>query len=420
MIKIIPVAPGVTLRAMKTDKFKTACFSVNFLRPHEAQTAALDALLPSVLLRGTEKYPDIRSISMRMDELYGASFGTLIRRKGEIKLMGFYADFIEEEFLPQGETVFESMVDFLEEVVYHPLTEEGSFCQRNVEGEKQNLVNAIASSMNDKRSYSVSKMLQIMCDGEAYGIPRLGRVEDVKAITPDSLWEHYQRVLRTSRVELYYAGRKEPEQVAEAFARVFDGKVRENPAPAATRVIRSVEKMKEVSEAMNVTQGKLVMGLRTGITVEDPDYPALVLLNGVFGGGPTSKLFANVREKLSLCYYASASVEKYKGIMVVSSGVDFENFQKAKEAILGELDDCKKGKISREELETARRLVLSGLRASLDAPVQLDEYYMGAAIAKVDSIPELMEKISLTTLEEVIGAAQKLAVDTIFFLKGEQ
>ena len=147
MITTITLAPGVTLHTLKSDKFKTACFSLNFLRPHDRENAAMDALLPSVLLRGTEKYPDIRSISSRLDELYGASLGTLVRRKGEVKLTGFYADFIEDAFLPEGETVFSPMVDFVQEVLYRPYLEKGCFCPRFVEGEKQNLMNAIASSI---------------------------------------------------------------------------------------------------------------------------------------------------------------------------------------------------------------------------------------------------------------------------------
>ena len=149
MTKNIVLAPGVTLRALQTDKFKTACFSVNFLRPHCRQTAAADALLPSVLLRGTEQYPDIRSISMHLDELYGTGFGTLVRRKGEVKLTGFYADFIDDAFLPDGEAIFPAVTDFLREVLYHPLTENGCFSAKNVEGEKQNLINAIEANLND-------------------------------------------------------------------------------------------------------------------------------------------------------------------------------------------------------------------------------------------------------------------------------
>lgn len=419
MIKTIPVAPGITLRAMQTDKFKTACFSVNFLRPHTAADAAFDALLPSVLLRATERYPDIRSISMQLDALYGASLGTLIRRKGEVKLMGFYADFIEDRFLPEGESVFAPILELTEEILFHPLTQNGVFCEQNVEGEKQNLINAMEAEMNDKRTYAVAKMLRAMCEKEAYGVPRLGRAEDVRAITPETLWAHYQKVLKTSRIELFYEGQKSPEEAAEAFRKLFAGKQPETCTPVGTRVIRAAEKTRELSQSMDVTQGKLVIGLRTGITVEDADYPALLLLNAVYGAGVTSKLFVNVREKMSLCYYASSSLEKYKGVMVVSSGVDFGNFETAKTAILRELEDCKCGKITSEELESARRAVLSALRASQDSPAQLDEFYMGTSIAKMDDFEELTKKVADLTVEDLTAAAQKLTVDTIYFLKGE-
>lgn len=419
MIQIIPVAPGITLRAMQTEKFKTACFSVNYLRPHTAETAALDALLPSVLLRATERYPDIRSISMQLDALYGASLGTMLRRKGEVKLVGFYAEFIEDAFLPEGETVFAPVLEMVEQVLFHPLTENGVFCAQNVEGEKQNLINAIESELNDKRSYATTQMLNVMCAEEAYGVPRLGRAEEARAITPEALWEHYQKVLTTSRIELFYAGRKDPKTVAQALKKLFAGHHPQVCVPVGTQVIRRAEAVKESSQSMDVTQGKLVIGLRTGITVEDADYPALVLLNAAFGAGVTSKLFVNVREKLSLCYYASSSLEKFKGVMLISSGVDFANFEKAKTAILNELDACKRGEISSEELESARRMVLSAFRASQDSPAQLDEFHMGAAIAEVDDIDELMKKFRVLTVDDLTAAAQKLTVDTVYFLKGE-
>ena len=418
MIKTIAVAPGITLRAMQTEKFKTACFSLNFLRPHTAADAALDALLPSVLLRATEHYPDIRSISMQLDALYGASLGTLIRRKGEIKLVGFYADFIEDAFLPEGESVFAPIVDLTEEILFRPLTENGVFCAQNVEGEKQNLINAIEAEMNDKRTYAMAKMLRVMCENESYGVPRLGRAEEVRVITPQTLWAHYQKVLKTSRIELFYAGQKSPETVAEAFRRLFAGKQPETCTPVGTQVVRTAEKTRELSERMDVTQGKLVIGLRTGITVEDADYPALLLLNAVYGSSMTSKLFVNVREKLSLCYYASSAIEKNKGIMLISSGIDFAQYETAKNAILGELEACRRGDISEEELESARLAVLSALRAALDAPARLDDYYIGNAVAGGCTIEELLERVATLKKEDLVRAAQRITTDTVYFLKG--
>ena len=415
----ITIAPGVTLRALHTDKFKTSCFSINFLRPHCKEKASLDALLPSVLLRATEKYPDIRSISSHLDELYGATFGTLVRRKGEHKMVGFYADFIEDAFLPEGESVFAPMVDFAEEVLLHPLTENGIFVEKFVEGEKQNLVNAIESNLNDKRAYAHRQMLNHMCANESYGVPRLGYVEDVEKITAQSLWEHYREVIATSRVEIFYAGRKSAEEVAKAFAPLF---VRENTEFIFTQttIVNDVQEVKEITEALDVTQGKLVIGLRTQTTCEDEDYPALLLLNAVYGTGMTSKLFVNVREKMSLCYYASSSMDKYKGVMIISSGIAFENYEIAKKAIFDELEACKRGEISEQEIETARKQVLSALRMSMDAPVRLDDFYLGMAVAKVTDLPEMMQKIEELTVEDLAKVAQKLKTDTIYFLKGEE
>lgn len=412
------LASGVTLHALLTDKFKTGCFSINFLRPHNRQTAALDALLPSVLLRATEHYPDIRAISMHLDELYGASFGTIVRRKGEVKLTGFYADFIEDAFLPQGEHIFEKTAAFAKEVLLHPYTENGGFAERFVEGEKQNLINAIEGAVNDKRTYATQKMVRTMCENEAYGVPRLGEAEDVKKITAQRLWEHYLWVLEHSRVEIFYAGRQDAQTVAAAFADLLPQR-NGSFETASTEVIPSAQTIRECSETMDVTQGKLVMGLRTGITASDNDFAALMLLNAVYGSGVTSKLFVNVREKMSVCYYASSSVDKNKGLMIISSGIDFADYDRAKDAILKELEDCKQGIISAEELESARTQTVSALRMAMDAPNRLDDFYIGMAIQPCEDIPELMRHIETLTADDLAAAARKLTLDTVYFLKGE-
>lgn len=414
----IPVAPGVTLRALQTDKFKTACFSVNFLRTHRAETAAADALLPSVLLRGSSQYPDMQQISVRLDELYGASFGTLVRRKGEIALTGFYADFIEDAFLPEGESIFADMLAFLEDVLWHPVTEQGVFCKKFVEGEKQNLINTIEATLNDKRSYAAQRMLEIMFRDESYGVPRLGRVEDVERLTAEDLWKHYQDTLLRCPVEIFYAGRKSPEEAAAAFAKVFAQRQEAVWEPLQSSPFRPVSSLKEVSEPMDVTQGKLVMGLRTPIVQGDSRYAALSLLNAVLGSGMTSKLFVHVREERSLCYYASTAIEKYKGLLTISSGIEFSDYETAKDAILNELEACKRGDITEQELESARLQVLSGLRMALDVPARLDDFYLGMAIQPGEDLPQHMERIRHLTVTDLSEAARTLQLDTIYFLKG--
>ncbi len=411
--------PGVYLRAIQTDKFKTGCLSLNFVRPLTASEAPLASLLPSVLLRGTAHYPDIRSISSFLDAHYGASVGALVRKKGEILTTGFFADFLEEALLPAGEQVFSPILDFLGELLFAPRMENGMFLPDAVEGEKRNLLDSIDWRINDKRSYAKSQMIAAMCAGEAFGIPRIGNRAEAEAITHEQLVSYYQRVLTNSRLELFYMGRRDPETVATEMTSLLRPLPRGAVDPVQTVYVGKTGPVRMVEEGLDVTQGKLCMGLRTGTYGSDPLYPALMLLNVIFGAGPTSKLFMNVREKMSLCYYASSSLDRFKGIMVISSGIEFQNFEIAKTEILRQLDACICGDITDEEMENARRALLSALRASLDAPSRMDEYLLGCALSGRDeSVEALMEQIRAVTLPQVQEAASRLCLDTVYFLKG--
>ena len=415
----IELLPGVFLRAVQTDKFKTGCLSISFLRPLCREEAAKNALLPSVLLRGTKQHPDIMRISMLLDELYGAAVGTLVRKKGEVQTWGFYADFIEDAYTLEGENVFAEVCGFLRELLLEPVTEQGVFCRDFVEGEKVNLCNSIAAEINDKRSYAVLRLLRTMCREERYSVSRLGDRESAEAVTPEDLYAHYQRTLAASRVELFYMGRKPLCEVERQVRTMLDGLPRAALDPIGTEVVERAGSVRTVDERMDVTQGKLSLGFRTGCTGGDKDYTALFLLNAVYGGAVTSKLFQNVRERLSLCYYASSSLEKHKGLMVVSSGIEFANYEVAKAEILRQLDDCWEGKITDEELESARAYLISALRASMDRPGGLDDFYLSQAIAGLSgTMEDRIEALRRVTKDEVAAAARKLTLDTVYFLKG--
>lgn len=415
----IMLLPGVYLTAVQTDKFKTGCFSINFLRLISREEASWNALIPSVLLRGSVQYPDIPSISARLDELYGASMGTLVRKKGEVQLVGFFADFVEDALA--GEPVFAPMLEFVAEILLHPLTKEGHFVPEFVEGEKRNLSNAIAARINDKRSYAVSQMLRIMCRNERYGVPRLGELEDVSRADAQSLYEHYRKVLAESQVELFYMGRKDAHEAAAQLKDVFSALPRaQSFVPVATEPGEVRAQVREARDSLDVTQGKLAIGLRTGCTVQDEGYPALMMLNAVYGGGVTSKLFQNVREQMSLCYYASSSVEKFKGVMVVSAGIEFDQYQTAKDEILRQLELCRAGQITDEEFSAARRYILSELKLAQDSPGRLDDFYMGQAIAGLSgTMDDLAEGIGRVTKDDVVAAARRLQLDTVYFLEGQ-
>ena len=415
----IQLKPGVYLRAIQTEKFKTGCLSLNFVRPLTPVEAPLAALLPSVLLRGTEQYPDIRAISSFLDARYGASVGTLVRKKGEILTTGFYADFLEEKFLPAGEQVFAPMLDFLGELLFAPCMENGYFLSDAFEGEKQNLLDSIDWRLNDKRAYAQEQMLRVMCAKEAYGIPRLGDREEAEKITPAALVNYYRHLLSHSRLELFYMGRRSPEEVRQALTDILEPLPIAEPDSASTCVLKGGGEVRYVTQTMDVTQGKLCMGFRTGLTGADPEYPAMMLFCAVYGGGATSKLFMNVREKRSLCYYVSATLDKFKGLMTVSSGIEAKNYDIAQEEILRQLEACVQGQITVEELECARKSLLSSLSAFLDAPGRIDEYMLGCALSGSEvPIGTLMERLSQVTLAQVVDAAKRVHLDTVYFLKG--
>jgi len=413
--------PGVWLNMVHTDKFKTGCFSINFLRPLARESAAPNALIPAVLLRGCRTAPDIRQISERLDTLYGASVGTLIRKKGEVQTVGLYADFLEDRYT-DGDAVFSPMMEFVRELVFAPCKENGGFVGSFLDGERCNLINTIDGRINDKRSYAVTRLLQNMFAGEAYAVPRLGEKDTLESLTGERLFTHWQDILSGSQVELFYLGQQPAEQVCAVMEHlVCDLPRASDLTPVTTNTAASVDKVRYVEESMDVLQGKLTMGLRTDITVGNPRYPAMVMLNTVFGAGMTSKLFLQIREEQSLCYYANSSLDKFKGVMVVGSGIDFDKYEIARDGILHQLDLCKQGEITDQELESARSYLISAFRTSIDSPGRLDDYAIGQAIAGLEGgMEQMIDQIGRVTKDQVIEAANSLQLDTVYFLKGAE
>jgi len=415
----IELMPGIHLNLVQTDRFKTGCFSFNLLRPLTLETASINALIPSILLRGCESYPSMQQISHRLDFLYGASVGTLVRKKGEVQSVGLYADFLEDRYA-ESEPVFHQMMEFLADLLFAPCKDADGFVGEYVEGEKLNLANAIDAKINDKRAYANSRLLKYMCAGERFAVPRLGEKEQLLAADPKQLLNQWQSLLASSRVELFYLG----QQPKDVVLQTMDQLLRRMPARASAAVVGTELTLPQrpvqyVEEAMDVTQGKLSIGLRTPITVLDERYPALMLLNSVFGAGMTSKLFEKIREELSLCYYANSSMDKFKGIMVIGSGIEFDKYEVARDGILNQLELCKAGEITADELEAARSYLISALRTGNDSPGRLDDYAIGQAIAgRTDTMEDMAKKLQTITLDQVVEAANTLSLDTVYFLKG--
>ena len=414
--------PGVWLRTIHTNKFKSAFLSLTLMTPLEEETAAANALIPSVLRRGTQEHPDLEALSAALDQLYGGAVEPAVRKKGETQCVGFLASFLDDAYTLAGEAVLEPAAALLGELLLRPRLEDGLFCGDYVAGERANLIDRIRAQINDKRWYARARLTQLMCREEAFGVDRLGSEERAAAITPESLWERYQSLLATAEIELYYCGSAAPERVEAAFRRALEGLPRgeERLVPECQVRLHAPTEPEYQEERMEVTQGKLSLGFRTGgITCWEEDYPALVLCNALFGATPLSKLFLNVREKLSLCYYASSALEKMKGLLTVSSGIEFEKYRQAKDEILSQLEAIRRGDIQDWELEGARRALIGGHLATLDDQSRLEDFWTGQAAAGLEEeIPELVEWLRGVTAEQVSAAARKLELDTVYFLRG--
>ena len=418
MIKTISLLPGVTLRIFPAERFKQGCLSLQFLRPMCAEEAALNAIIPAVLLRGTKQHPDLRAITLRLDDLYGASVGALVRRVGDYQTVGLYCGFIEDRYAFAGDRVLEPMLDFLEELLLDPLTDGEAFDKEFVESEKRNLIATIESERNDKRAYCAAQMLKKMCAADSFGIPRLGEKEQVEIVDAKSAWDHYRRILRESPVEIFYVGSGSEEAVADRLRRLFDRMDREVVALPAQTAFRDGGGG-TYTETMVISQGKLSMGFVTPITNKDPQFAAMQVLNTVFGAGMTSKLFMNIREKMSLCYSIGSGYYGSKGIMTVSAGIDCDKEPVVTQEILRQLDACRVGEITPEELAAGKEAILSGLRGVHDSPGSIEGYETTAAISELPlSVEEYYRAVEAVTAADVAAAAKSLKLHTTYFLKG--
>ena len=419
MVETMHLMPGVTLRVFADTRFKQGCISVQFLRPMDRAEVAMNALLPAVLLRGCQDQPNMRAITQKLDDLYGASVDTLIRRIGDYQSVGFYCNFIEDAYALPGDKVLEPMLDFVGKLLLDPVTEEGVFSAEFVESEKRNLIITLQTEKNDKRAYAAAQMMRKMCATDTFGIPRLGEEEQVAAITAKALWEHYRRLLTQSPVEVFYVGSVEASVVAEKVRTLFSGLDRNVITLPAQTAFCDGGNGGEHTEVMNITQGKLSMGFVTDITNRDPRFAAMQVLNTLFGAGMTSKLFVNVREKMSLCYHIGSGYYGSKGIMTVSAGIDCDKEQAVKAQVLEQLDACKRGNITPEELGAAKEAVLSALRGIYDSPGSIEGFFsvraIGGLTLTVEQYRSAVERISLA---DVITAAQTVKLHTSYFLKG--
>ncbi|MBF8982254.1 insulinase family protein [Lutibacter sp. B2] len=417
--KTVEIDKNINLHVIKTDKFKTNMINVYIKRPLSKDEVTKNALLSMVLSRGSKNFPTTMELSKELEGLYGAGFVCDAVKKGEKNIIRFAIQLVNDRYVDE-ENVMKKGLYIINDFINNPYILNHQFDENYVVQEKKNLIERIEGRKNDKMSFAYGRCIEEMCQGEPYALYEYGNIDDVNAITSKALYEHYKNVMSTSSVDISVVG--------DIDERLIEGLIKENLKFNMDHIvdikreqIQDADKVTIIKEVMDINQGKLTLGYRTNIPYEDKLYNALIVCSNILGGGANSKLFKNVREKESLCYYVFSRLQKFKSLMMIAAGVEFENYDKAVSLIGKEVEDMKKGNFSEEDLMGAQNSIITSIRSMSDSAGTLSDFYYTQSICKnEDSLEKIIEKIRKVTKEEIVQVAQNIKLDTIYFLNNEE
>lgn len=420
VVEKITQMQGYKLHVVETDKYKTNTLVWRMKAPLSNEDVTRRALLPYVLQSSSAKYPTTTQLRSYLDDLYGATLYVDLGKKGEYHIVSFLIEIANEKFLTDPSPLLKKGFELLAEILTKPNVSGQAFDKGTVEKEKRTQKQRIQSVYDDKMRYSNVRLLQEMCKGEPYALEVNGEAEGVDAITPENLFEYFQRAFKEDEMDLYVIGDVKEEEVKTIAEGLLQFENR-TPQKSSTAEVQNRTEVNEVKEVQDVKQGKLNMGYRTNIVFGNPDYFALQVFNGIFGGFAHSKLFINVREKASLAYYAASRLESHKGLMMVMSGIDNKNYDQAVKIIREQMEAMQKGDFTDDELVQTKAVIRNQILETIDTSRGLLELLYHNVVAgqdiKLESWITDMQKI---TKEEIIAVANKINLDTIYFLTGTE
>jgi predicted Zn-dependent peptidase len=416
--EVVKKKQGYTLHIVQTDKYKTNSLILKMKAPLDQETVTLRGLLPHVMQSSTKTYPSTTELRSYLDELYGANFFTDLGKKGEYHVVSMSVEIANEKFLRDSDPLLQKGIEFLADVLQNPHIENNEFDKKTVEKEKRNQKVRIQAVYDDKMRYANSRLVEEMCKGERFALHVNGISEEVESITAKSLYEYYQKVMNEDQFDLYVIGDVDVAEVENLCDQLLQLNER-TPLEVDSSEVEQKERENVVKEKQDVKQGKLNMGYRTHTQYGDDDYFALQVFNGIFGGFSHSKLFINVREKASLAYYAASRLESHKGLLMVMSGIEFEKYDQAVGIINDQLQAMKDGDFTDSEIEQTKAVIRNQLLETIDTSRGLVEvlYHNAVAHDEID-LKHWLEEIEKTTKEDIVKAANKVELDTIYFLTG--
>lgn len=412
------IANGVYFNTIFDDHFKTSRILVSMLTDIDKDKCAAYTAVSGLLVHSCREYPSFLQLSRKLDSMYGMTLSGSSGKRGDQQLVNISAVGISDEYSLDGESVYEEMAKLLCGAVFEPNVVDGAFAEEDFRQEQRQLIDSIDAQFNDKRMYAKKQFLGVMCADEKYGTDLCGTKEQVNALTAKEVYNAYLELISTAHIEIVCLCANNTDNVRSIFAERFNSIDRE-PKYSESVVVPRAETVKEKTECIDVVQSKLILGFRTECANPDERAEATKLMSAVLGGTAHSKLFNNVREKLSLCYYCVSSYDPVKGIMTIESGVQKENIEKTKQAVLAEVEEMKKGNITDEELESAKLSVSNAYLTSMDSSAGTQSWYLSQVLKGTERTPQQQaDIICAITKEEVAAVANRLTLDTVYVLTG--
>ena len=414
------IKKGIKLHVIKTDKFKTNLMAVFLTTKLTRENVTKNALISMLLRRGSKTMKTQEEISKSMEEMYGAIFDCGLDKTGDNQVLKFYIESINDNYLPKhNENILEKSVRNLLEIVFNPYIENEGFKEEYVEQEKQNIKHRIEGKIDNKARYANERCVEEMFKNEPFGLYKFGYEEDLKDLNGKELYKYYQELINTCKIDIFISGdlKEQDENLIVEDENIKGLKERESVFEMPKIEKREVKKENVVTESMEVTQGKLVLGLDVNIENEEQKYIVL-LYNSILGGSANSKLFQNVREKAHLAYVASSSYLRYKNVIFINSGIEISNYEKALELIREQIKEIKEGNFSEQDIEDSKKGIVSAIKTIYDEQDTAIMYYFGQELSGSNvSVEDYIKKMENIKKEEILDIAKNVKINTIYFLK---
>lgn len=410
------ISAGVTGRYIPAQQFKTSRITVQLLTPLNLKTVSRNAMLPFILTRACKAYPDLKSLNSKLASLYGAALMADVSKIGNMHSLTFTISSINDKYALDNSAVAGECAKLLISMLFNPLLDGARFNEKLFESEKRLFLERIDGEINEKRRYAISRAENIMCETEPFGISKYGPRAMAQGLTSGELYLAWEELLKTAIININFIGQGDPAPVYDAFKKAISS-IERRPLAAVDQSVSSEISGKSVTERMAVTQSKLVMGFKSDITCKSELYMPAVVFCDLYGGSPHSKLFQNVREKLSLCYYCAARYNRSNGIILVDSGIQEEKAEQARSEIIKQLDEIKSGNVLDDELSASKAALTDSAKSVNDSQYALDTWYSQRSLdGDIVSPQQFAEMVGNVTKQQIIEVSKHFNLDITYLL----